>query len=353
MSDATQTARRAVGLPTLLAGALAGALAAAAAGRGGEAAGSLETCLATAADYSPVYPTRTFPAGTTEVAAALRLAAGESYPTMTATWVVVEVADPPTRDRAIHRTAMTLQGRDRAAIRLRNADRPFPAGRYRLDVSAGDRLWQSVGFEVAPATSGAAPGAGPAMPIARGTTWRYAFEQVAAPGVKLTPAPGLVPDSAGRLRATVTRRVAASDARGIRVEVRRNDALVGEEWWRLDDAGLAITQRREGGETVPFDPPVVLWPWPPAPKSWEYPETERSRGQAFRAWGPVHVKGPAGDGPGSVVLTAEQQANPPIATTIERHYLPGVGLVREVTVQALNGRLMTRQEMVLTEGPVQ
>ena len=53
--------------------------------------------------------------------------------------------------------------------------------------------------------------------------------------------------------------------------------------------------------------------------------------------------------PGYVVLM--QQPSQPIALSVERQYLPGVGMIREVVVQARNGVMLTRWESVLTQKP--
>jgi hypothetical protein len=66
-------------------------------------------------------------------------------------------------------------------------------------------------------------------------------------------------------------------------------------------------------------------------------------------WGPVPLKGPAGGAPGYVVLM--QQPSEPIALSVERQYLPGLGMVREVVVQARNGIMLTRWESVLMRKP--
>ena len=69
---------------------------------------------------------------------------------------------------------------------------------------------------------------------------------------------------------------------------------------------------------------------------------------SYRMWGPIPVAGPKGAAPGYVVLTEEQTAN--FLKTTERHFLPGVGLVREVIITATNERVMqNRMEWVLKE----
>jgi len=66
-------------------------------------------------------------------------------------------------------------------------------------------------------------------------------------------------------------------------------------------------------------------------------------------WGPVMLKGPAGEAPGYVVLM--QQPSPGIVVTVERQYVPGIGMIREVVVQARNGAMLTRWENRLTAKP--
>jgi hypothetical protein len=122
---------------------------------------------------------------------------------------------------------------------------------------------------------------------------------------------------------------------GVHIQARRDGVIVEEEWWRLTETGLVVTKLKSDGEEQTFDPPGAIWPWPlKTPRRWEY-AIDPSLKQTFRMWGPVSVKGPAGTAPGYVVLM--QQPSRPIALSVERQYLPGVGMVREVVVQARNG----------------
>jgi len=61
------------------------------------------------------------------------------------------------------------------------------------------------------------------------------------------------------------------------------------------------------------------------------------------------LKGPAGEAPGYIVLM--QQPSPDVGLSVERQYLPGIGMVREVVVQARNGAMLTRWESTLTAKP--
>ena len=322
--------------------------------KGGPEVAPLQLCLARAADYSPVYPTQTFPAGATnEVTAVLRLDKGESYTTMTATWIAVDVGDVSPPNTVIHEILMQVKGKDRAAARWFIREGVLPEGKYRLDVAADGKHWRSVEFAIAvmpPAAEVKEPK--DLLPLTEGTVWRYGFEQEFAPGLKFDLPPGLKLDADGKLRATVTYTVAKKDSVGTHIEIRRNNELVMEEWWRLTEAGLAMVQIKQGNEVVKFDPPHAVWPWPlEAPREWVYEPEDKSFKQTYRMWGPVPVKGPTGEALGYVVLT--EQPSPSIIMTVERHYLPGVGLVREVIIQAhaLRGVMLSRQEYVLREKP--
>jgi hypothetical protein len=312
-------------------------------------AGEVQLCLAQAADYSAVYPTTSFPVGSTEeVAAVVRLSQGESYRSLVATWIAVEAGNAP-RNQVINKVTVPMQRLDRAVVHMRSKGRPLPPGKYQLDVTADGKPWRRLDFVVSPVEPPVVRAPDAMLPLEPGTVWRYAFEQQFAPGVRPTLPPGTKLDGDGRLRATLEKTAAAQDSMGVHIETRRNGVIVEEEWWRLTDAGLVVTKLKSGGEEQTFDPPGTIWPWPlKTPRRWDY-EIDTSLKQTFRMWGPVPVKGPAGTASGYVVLM--QQPSKPIALSVERQYLPGVGMVREVVVQARNGVMLTRWESVLTRKP--
>jgi hypothetical protein len=274
-------------------------------------AGEVQLCLAQAADYSAVYPTTTFPVGSTEdVAAVVRLSSGESYRTLVATWTVIEAGNGP-RNQVINKVTVPMQGKDRAVVHMRSKAGPLPPGKYRLDVAANDKPWRSLEFAVAPVEPPVVRAPDSLLPLKPGTVWRYAFVQQFAPGVRPTLPPGTKLESDGTLRATLEKSAAGQDDLGVHIQARRNGALVEEEWWKLTDAGLVVTKLKSGGEEQTFDPPGALWPWPlKTPRRWEY-EIDASLKQTFRMWGPVSLKGPSGTAPGYVVLM--QQPSQPIA----------------------------------------
>ncbi len=311
----------------------------------------LELCLAAAADYSPVYRTQIFPSTTKEVAAVFRLREGESYKKMTSTWIAVDVGGAAPPNYKIAEGDLQEQ-KDRGVFRLTGLQKPMPIGKYRLDVTADGKPWHSVEFTVA---AGDKPidtkRPQELFPLADGKVWTYAFVQEPGEGAKIT-LPGITPDADGKLRATVTITVAETTPAGAHMELRRNTDFVFEEWWQLSEAGLSALKRHQvGDEWMILDPPQVLLPWPlDTPKTWTYEAKDKLFKQTYRLWGPVPVKGAKGEAPGYVVLT-EQGLGPGINLTAERHFIPGLGLVREVIVTALNGSMLSRQEMVLKDAP--
>jgi hypothetical protein len=312
-------------------------------------AAELQLCLAQAADYSAVYPTTTFPVGSTEeVAAVVRLGQGEGFRNLMATWTAVEAGNAP-RNQVINKVTIPIHRKDRAVIHLRSKGGPLPPGKYRLEVTADGKPWRLLDFVVAPVQPPAVAAPEAMMPLKPGTVWRYTFEQQFAAGVRPSLPAGTKLDPDGRLRATIEKTAAGQDAGGVHIETRRGGAIVEEEWWKLTDAGLVVTKLRSDGEEQTFDPPSPIWPWPlKTPRRWHF-DIDTSVKQTFRMWGPVPLGGPAGGAPGYVVLM--QQPSEPIALSVERQYLPGVGMVREVVVQARNGIMLTRWESVLMRRP--
>jgi hypothetical protein len=315
------------------------------------AAGSdLQLCLAAAADYSQVYPTQLFPAGTThEVTAVVRLGKAESARKLDASWIAVDVGKAAPANQVVSKMTLPVRG-DRGAIHIRSGAKGLPPGKYRLDVTADGKPWQAQEFTVATLEAPEVKQPTDLLPFKPGTVWRYAFEQQFAPGVKFDLPSGEKLDPDGRLRVTLTRTAVADETLGLHIETRRNDRLVEAEWWKLTDAGLVVTRIKSGGETRTFDPPGPLWPWPlKMPRRWTYKPPDMPLTQTFRMWGPLTVKAPAAEGMGYVMLM--EQPSKPIAVSVERHYLPGIGMVREVVVQARKGLMLTRWESVLTSKP--
>jgi hypothetical protein len=217
-------------------------------------------------------------------------------------------------------------------------------------VSAGGKPWRSADFSVVAVQAPDVKQPKDLLPLAVGTVWRYAFEQQFAPNIKPELPAGMALGPDGKLKATLTKTAAKTDSVGMHIETRRNNLIVDEEWWKLTEAGLVVTQLKSGGDVGTFEPPAPIWPWPlKTPQEWSYEPADKSYKQRYRMWGPVPIKSPAGEWPGYVVLMEQPSAN--IALSVERHYVAGVGMVREVVTQARNGVMLTRWESVLTAKP--
>src|SRR5207302_2400646 len=170
--------------------------------------GSVQLCLAEAADYSPVYPTQVFPSNTREIAAVAHLGATDSYKVMTGTWIAVDVGKAAPPNTQVAKADITLDKMRKIAFRL-TVMGAMPVGKYRLDVLADGKPWKSTVFtvvEVAKAPDVKKPE--DLLPLRKGQVWTYAFVQEPGQGAKIT-LPGVTPDAEGKLRATVTMTVAA------------------------------------------------------------------------------------------------------------------------------------------------
>jgi hypothetical protein len=313
----------------------------------GTAQAGFQLGLAPAADYSPVYPSDTFPSKATEFAAIFRVGPGEKFQKLTASWIAVDVGGAVPANQVVLTREQTV-GKERVgAFRFRT--NAAPPGKHRIEIRADGRPWKTADFAVVemPTTAGQSEASG-LFPLETGTTWSYSLIQEAGEGVKLEPPPGVELDSEGRFRATVLMAVVGKDSFGAHVEWRRGKELTEEEWLRLDPEGLVRTQRLQEGQSVPLTPPELLLPHQdrhPPKGEWDAPAYDYQL--RYRVWGPLPIRGPDGIALGYLTLAVYP---PPFETTVERQYLPGVGLVREVLIAARGGRRVERRELVLLDG---
>jgi hypothetical protein len=302
--------------------------------------------LAPAADYSPVYPSDTFSSKATEFAAIFRLGPGEKYRKLTASWIAVDVGGVVPPNHVVLTREQTIGEERVGAFRFRT--NAAPPGKHRIEVQADGQPWKSADFVVVEMTDTAGRSqARDLFPLEKGTTWSYNLIQEAGEGAKLNPPAGVELDSEGRFRATVVGAVTGKDSIGAHVEWRRGQERIEEEWLRLDAEGLVRTQRVQEGNPVVLTPPELLLPHPdrhPPKGEWDAPAYAYQL--RYRVWGPLPLRGPGGIAPGYVTLAIYPQ---PFETTVERHYLPGVGLVREIVIAARGGRRLERRELVLQD----
>jgi hypothetical protein len=336
----TRTRRAALAAALLVAGARASAEPPA-------APGLVAICFDVAADVSPVYATREIPSTNREIKAAFRVKEGYSPAQVTGSWVALDVGDAAPPGTPIGKADLALGGM-RGGVFKFTLPRDLPVGRYRFDLSSGEDVWESAEFAVVEPSPMPELDPSAFLPLAEGTRWDYAFSLEAAKGVTLT-IEGIEPDASGVLRGTTTFLVVGSDEAGAHLEMRRNERRFVDEWWRVSPSGLELTRRREEGAPAAVDPPRTVVPLPLArSRSWTYQGKGGPKVEC-RLWGPVPVETPKGAAPGWVVLerTAGEFGGHPADQTVERHWAPGVGLVREVLIVAVRGKRALRQELVL------
>lgn len=128
----------------------------------------------------------------------------------------------------------------------------------------------------------------------------------------------------------------------MRQTLRRSGVKLVGIWttWAGED-GWLVTRRKQAEEVIAVDPPQLLVGTADGEREWDYPPFT----QTFEMWGPFPMSGEWGERAGYVVLA--RQTQPPFTITAERHFVPEVGMVREIIVQAVAGRMMSRQEMEL------
>lgn len=306
----------------------------------------LTLCLAAAADDSPVYPLKEVPANHREIAVVFHLREGEAFKTITHVWTAIEVGDAAPANTEIARGDLALQDMRHGFLHF-TLPKDLPVGKYRLDVSMDGKPWSSLDFPVVAAKEAkAVEKPADLLALEPGTTWTYSFEIRPGPIVKNMTIPGAEKGADGAFRATATYTAAAKEAEGTRVEIRRGNILINEEWWALSATGLFVARERQSEQEAVYDPPVPTVPLPLAgPASWTYKAKDGSFERAYRMWGPLPVATPKGEAPGWIVLSKQSTGRGILS--IERHFVPGVGVVREVQVQTAVGRLLTRMETSL------
>ncbi len=307
---------------------------------------TVQLCLDEAADGTPVYPTTRFPDSTKQVTLQVNLGKDHPFKELEVAWIAVDVGPAVPPNTVIAKGVLGTQNFVRGLFPLR-PPRPLPVGKYRVNVQGDHKPWKSVEFSVVPAP--AAPAlAKPEefMPLHAGQVWVYSFVQQLGEGQKLEE-PGIRPDADGRLRATVTMTVAGKDDGGIRVDSRRNDALVFHEWFQLDSRGLVSAKRQGGQQTAVMDPPQLMVKWPLKTQAWDYTPRDGVYRQHYRMWGPLPIDWAGGRAAGYIVLLEQESDSRHPVMTVERHYVPGVGLVRETATTAFGDTLLARQEIVL------
>jgi hypothetical protein len=270
---------------------------------------TVQPCLAAAADASPVYPTSVFPSAVGEIDVAFRMGDGEHHDRLVATWIAVDVGHAMPPNDTIGSTEQRLTPGTTAGV-FRYELEWFPPGAYRVDIRADGAASRSVNPEVVRGVA---------------VSMKHFFQNT------------------GRVHAMVTATIASTDARGTHVSWARGGVPFSDEWWLVGHGGFAAVKRSAEDESLVLDPPQVFFPWPVPVMmgaQWNYVSRDETVRQSYRIWGPVPIKGPAGEAPGYVVLV--EQRTPMATATVEREYLPGVGMVRSLAIAGFGAERVNR-----------
>ena len=135
-----------------------------------------------------------------------------------------------------------------------------------------------------------------------------------------------------------------------------NGKLMNEMRVKLDDAGILCTQVIQDGKTTDHNPPKNVHPLPPSLThgvTWKCPADVKGADQDLVFFGPLMLHGPEGPTTGYIIYGEGPVEGAPAGSTgvsvqtMERHYIPKIGVVRENRAVLVDGKLLARQEFTL------
>ena len=309
----------------------------------------LVPCVTVAADGSPVMPGKSLPSSK-KLTVAFRLPKDDASKQLKSKWIALD-ADK----QVVAENTLDLKGQKSGWLRL-SLKQPAPAGKYRLETMLDDKPWKSIDLEVvAPPEQGKAEKPAELFPLEEGKSTTYEMIIRPQPGTKVD-VPGVTPEADGTIRTTIGTKIGKADDAGTPYEVSINEKPVGMMWVKLDDKGLQAHRMKEGDSAKDINPPRMIYPLPPRLEDgteWTVKADDGGE-QKLTLYGPMAIEGPSGPATGYLILSEEQTASGSPGTeavrgknSIERYFVPKVGLVREVQVDTLSGKLTTRREIKL------
>jgi hypothetical protein len=310
----------------------------------------LVPCVAVAADGTPIMAGNSLPSSK-KLTVAFRLPADDQSKVLKSRWVALVGST----EGDIAENTLDLKGQKTGWLRL-SLKQPAPAGKYRLETKLDDKPWKSIELNVvAPPEQGKAGKPSDLIPLEEGKTANYEMVIRPQPGTKVD-VPGVTPEADGTIRTTIGTKVGKADDAGTQYEVSINDKPVGMMWVKLDERGLQAHRMKEGDNAKEINPPKMIYPLPPQLEDgteWIVKSDDGGE-QKLTLYGPMTIDGPSGPATGYLILSEEQTSTGSPGTeavrgknSIERYFVPKVGLVREVQVDTLSGKLTTRREIKL------
>jgi hypothetical protein len=196
--------------------------------------------------------------------------------------------------------------------------------------------------------------AGSIIPTEEGTNWSYQMTQELGAGISL---PGATPDSDGKIKSSVVYRLDGSEAVGkqrfLKFEMHRDNQVTNTELITVDDKGIHCSYRiLPDGERIHLDPPQTMMAFPlHQDGSWDFDGKAGGSKvhQHYIVMGQQDVSVPAGQFHAFRVLGEQTE---PDSMTIERWFVPGVGIIKDITtMRNSGGERLQRIELVLKEMP--
>jgi hypothetical protein len=192
------------------------------------------------------------------------------------------------------------------------------------------------------------------VPTKQGTTWQYNMIEEAGPGARLSDEAN---NEAGTLRAAVVYRIQGQrevDGRKLlEFEMHRAGRITNTDLLAVDEHGIQCWARvDEAGQLTKLDPPLPIISAPVSVgTTWDF-DGESAGGkvhQHYEIVGRADVKTPAGTFH-AFHIRGEQNAPGPM--TIDRWFVPGIGIVKDVTeTRSDSGELLRRITLELNEQP--
>lgn len=196
--------------------------------------------------------------------------------------------------------------------------------------------------------------AGPIIPTVPGTNWPYAMTQELGEGVSL---PGTTPGSDGKIHSNVIYRLDGTekiDGKSfLKFEMHRDNLVTNTELMTVDDHGIHCSARiGVEGDRIPLVPPQTIVAAPlKADLSWEFAGTAGGSEvrQKYVVTGEEDVVVPAGR---FRAFHIQGEQTVPDSTTIERWFVVGIGIIKDVTTtRNKDGDILRRIELDLKEKP--
>ncbi len=196
--------------------------------------------------------------------------------------------------------------------------------------------------------------AGALIPIREGTTWQYNMTQEVGEGIKV---PNAKPDADGKIRVPVTYHIAGTqkvDGKNlIEFEMHRDGVVTNTDLVTVDGHGIICWGKINlEGELIEIDPPQTMIAAPLKPgATWNFESQVANLkvNQRYDVAGLEDVDVPAGKFH-AFRIHCEQTS--PSATTIDRWFVPGIGIVKDVTtMRSKEGDILQRISLELKERP--